>query len=251
MDDIKIDNLTDALALVSLAIPPVVKNRMADRGRGGRYSYADLAAVVEAVKAGCRQVREEAGVVVSFGQSLEQTEGGVVLRTTLRGCGEERSWDLPLDAFRTEFRLGGFQTVTADGEIRQGALGIQEVGSLLTYLRRYALLLTFGVATEEDDDAQQVQGRTANAVPPRPTPRPEPRPEPRPAAPQANNRSEQVKRLFEQHGIADQAEQRQLLADVSAILELPTGQLLGERTEAQFAAIVQTLETVLSEGGEE
>lgn len=95
----------------------------------GERSYADLQAVIEAVKPHLAA----AGLAVV--QATMPNPNGISLRTTLMHSSGQ--WiagqiDLPND------RMGG----------------IQGMGSALTYARRYALSAMVGIASDEDDDGE-------------------------------------------------------------------------------------------------
>jgi hypothetical protein len=98
----------------------------------GKRTYADLAAVLEAVRKGLSE-NELAIIQTPFPQS----NGGVLLRTTLaHSSGEWMASEISLPADR------------------MGA--IQGWGSALTYARRYALAAMVGIA-QDDDDGQAAQ----------------------------------------------------------------------------------------------
>lgn len=127
--------LTAALAKAQAAFPPIAKDNTATvPGKNGKsgysYSYADLAAVLAAV----RPVLAEQGLAL-----VQQTSGkgtGVVLTTTLR-------------------HVGG-ATIESTVELGQSSANPQQFGGALTYLRRYELVTLLGIAAEEDRDAQDV-----------------------------------------------------------------------------------------------
>lgn len=120
----QIDQLATALAAAVRAMKPIPK---AETGQIGsrQYKYADLATVIEAV----RKPLADAGLVVV--QTPEVNGAGFVLVTRLQhvsGQWLEASYPLPTD------------------------VGSQELGSALTYARRYSLCAVLGVAAEDDDD---------------------------------------------------------------------------------------------------
>lgn len=123
--------LAEALAKAQLKIQPPKKNRDVDfldkNGRRVKYSYADLADLIEAVKP-----LHDNGI--SYFHQMEISEHhGIILKTTIRhSSGEELSTYYPLPD--------------------PTAMKPQEFGSSLTYGRRYSLSLLVGVASEEDDD---------------------------------------------------------------------------------------------------
>jgi hypothetical protein len=124
------ENLVAALAKVQAEIPDVEKSKIGNvRSEKANYSYryADLSAVTDAIlpllgRNGLAWVTQPL-----------MTERGFVLRyTLLHSSGEKITGDYPLpDPSR---------------------VGPQQVGSALTYARRYCLCAVTGVAPGEDDD---------------------------------------------------------------------------------------------------
>jgi hypothetical protein len=112
-----------------------------DKGKY-EYSYADLASVIDCV----RQALSKNGL--SFTQTTGITERGMALETKLlHSSGEWISSSYPLPA----------------------AGRPQEMGSALTYARRYSLCAMLGIAAEDDDDgnaAQQAKPAQQKAPPP-------------------------------------------------------------------------------------
>jgi hypothetical protein len=107
--------------------------------------YADLAAVIEAV----RDPLAANGLSVT--QTTEVREGGLVLVTTLRhASGQWIASDYPLPT----------------------AAKPQELGSALTYARRYSLSALLCIAADEDDDAEvsRTSGQTATTPAPKASP---------------------------------------------------------------------------------
>lgn len=128
------DSLVAALARAKQKFPKITKSKTATvptkAGGSYQYSYADLSDVIDAITA---PLANE-GVVVL--QPIQWLDDGVVLETLVCGHGEQFRSVLPLD-------VKGMQP--------------QAVGSLLTYMRRYALTAMLGIAAEEDDDGRQAQ----------------------------------------------------------------------------------------------
>jgi hypothetical protein len=144
-----IDRLAAALTAAQAAFPPVLKHEEAEiRSAKGNYSYryADLASVLAAVR----------GPLSANGLAVTQ----VPLRT--------RDASLVL---RTVLMHSSGQFIAGEMEIAADLTRPQDVGSYLTYARRYSLSALVGIASEEDDDgaAAQMQARaTARANGPRP-----------------------------------------------------------------------------------
>jgi hypothetical protein len=126
--------LNAALAKAQGEFPQIHKNKTATvRMKAGgtyTYTYADLADILAAV----RPVLAKHGLALI--QRLEHTGGQPAIRTELR---------------HTEGAViaASFPIGTTNGTP-------QELGSLLTYLRRYALTAMLGIAAEDDNDAQDV-----------------------------------------------------------------------------------------------
>lgn len=104
----------------------------------GKRTYADLAAVLEAVRAGLAQ--NELAII----QTPFSVQGGVMLRTILAHSSGE--WIASEISFPND---------------RMGA--IQGWGSALTYARRYALAAMVGIAQDDDDGEQAQQGEKKRA----------------------------------------------------------------------------------------
>ena len=125
--------LLGALSKAQAAFPPIPKNKTAQiKSDKATYSYryADLADIIEAVKPALTANG------LSISQHPEQVERGIVI-TTLLGH-ESGEW------LESAFTVPG-ATATA-----------QNVGSIITYARRYALASVLGVAPDEDVDGQTI-----------------------------------------------------------------------------------------------
>lgn len=125
--------IAEALAAFQAEMPVVHKGNRADvpTKSGGKYSYtyADLSDV----SAAAMPILTKHGL--SFSTCPRQTERG--------------------------YELAGLLLHTS-GERLEGALPVagnnpQELGSSLTYMRRYLLGCMTGIVTDDDDDAQSVQ----------------------------------------------------------------------------------------------
>jgi hypothetical protein len=127
--------LAKALSAAQGEFPAIERSRKVDTGKFS-YSYAPLDAILAAV----RPVLAKHQLALT--QTLDYLEPvGAVLRTQLlHASGESVGGYFPLDTV---------------------GLSPQQLGSLLTYVRRYAIQGILGVAAEEDDDAGAAEGKTA------------------------------------------------------------------------------------------
>lgn len=111
------------------------------------YHYADLAGVIESRRVGAKHG-------LSITQGTEMRDGYLALTTMLmHTSGEWKEWECPIPA----------------------GLKPQELGSYLTYMRRYSECGAWGIAAEEDDD-----GAKANDAPGAQTPQQQRRAESKP-----------------------------------------------------------------------
>lgn len=164
--------IADALAKAQSEFPEIRKDRTATitsarTGKSHSYRYADLTAVLNAV----RPVLNKHGIAICDSASLhldapqQSADGGMQPR---RGQVAVRC-----------------RLLHVSGEWLSATLAMptdstpQSIGSAITYARRYALCALVGVLAEDDDDAAQAASATV-AAPPAPAPRP---PVPEPAAP--------------------------------------------------------------------
>lgn len=123
--------LAAALVAFQAAAPVIPKNRTAKiptkSGPGYSYKYADLSDMLAAI----RQPLRDNGLAVT--QMLcAASPGCMAIRTTIW----HESGESTTDCF--EFGAAGKSP--------------QEIGSLVTYMRRYALGSALSLATDEDDD---------------------------------------------------------------------------------------------------
>jgi hypothetical protein len=156
---VSLAKLTDALSKAQSKISAPKKDRDVDftdkNGRRVKYSYADLASVIEAVKGPL----SENGLAVVHQLGYQNPKQYGLTTTLLHSSGESLTTWYPLPDPATK-------------EIRA-----QEFGSALTYARRYSLSSLVGIASEEDDDgaaaAPTQPPPKQNSPPPatRPTPR--------------------------------------------------------------------------------
>jgi hypothetical protein len=127
-------NLAAALAAFQAEMPTVAKSKKANLGQYG-YTYADLADVTEAAT----PILSRHGL--AFAGSSRHVEGGryEVVGILSHESGEEREGALPIQ--------GG---------------NAQQLGSSITYMRRYLYGVMTGIVTDDDDDgrlARQAQER--------------------------------------------------------------------------------------------
>lgn len=128
-----IGELAAALSKAQAAFPKVLKDRTAkiQSPRGNyEYKYADLATLIEAIR------KPLADNGLAFSQLIQMGEGHHVLHTVLiHSSGAELC---------SNYALGNHDRP-------------QEMGSEITYARRYALSALLGVASEDDDDGAAAQ----------------------------------------------------------------------------------------------
>lgn len=132
------DNLSDALAAAQSEFPDVPKTRTATvRGKTKSgsdyeytYQYADFADVLKAV----RPVLAKHGL--SFSQPLRRKDGLKLHLTSVLKFGKE-------------------ETIESDGLPLPEIMEPQQMGSLLSYWRRYDGCSLLGIQPDEDDDARR------------------------------------------------------------------------------------------------
>ena len=124
------DSLAAALAAFQAEVQTFSKNKTANAGTY-TYKYADLGEIIPKVG----PLLAKHGLSWSA-KPARADDGEFVLRYVLRHVSGETDGD--------EMPLG----------VRQGVRP-QELGSAITYMRRYALTAQLNIATDEDDDAQR------------------------------------------------------------------------------------------------
>jgi hypothetical protein len=127
MQSEQIDKLTEALAKAQASMGNATLNKVNPHFRS---KYADLAAIFDAVR------KPLASQGITLTQTTEIRPNAFVLVTQISHAGQ---W------MRSEYPL----PVNAKP---------QELGSALTYARRYSLSAITGIAADEDDDANAAQG---------------------------------------------------------------------------------------------
>ncbi len=124
-----------------------LQNAKKDKAGHG-YKYADLGACIDVAKS----VLAKNGLAVT--QMLGMAEDGKQTMITMM-THESGQW------MSSEFKL--VEAVLAGGGGKNPA---QQLGSAITYQRRYAFAAIIGLAQEDDDAAMCQQGRTKQVPPP-------------------------------------------------------------------------------------
>lgn len=123
------ENLAKALVAFQTELPRVIKGRTADTGSFS-YTYADLASVTDAVI----PLLTKNGI--AFSVTPRHTPNGYeAVGVLLHTSGETLEGSLPLHGNNP-----------------------QQIGSSLTYARRYLLGVMTGVVTDDDDDGRRASG---------------------------------------------------------------------------------------------
>ena len=130
----KHSNLAAALSALQGEMPAVPKSKTVNTGKYA-YKYADLASVMEAIAPHLK-----ANGLAFTALPVTDDKGFRLEGVLMHESGDQLTGSLPLNG-RTP----------------------QEIGSALTYARRYLLGCLTGVVTDEDDDGQRAQ-RAASAT---------------------------------------------------------------------------------------
>jgi hypothetical protein len=220
--------LAAALAKVQSALPEIHKDRTAKvetRGGGSyKYSYADLSAVTKAIM----PILGANGLAWVTRPTLT-TEGRFVLAYELRHTsGEAVSGEYPLPANGSP----------------------QELGSAISYGRRYSLCCVTGVAPESDDDdaaaasaePRRQARRTSRDTTPS-TSRDDQESETRTPGLMTDAQRRRLMQLFNQAGIKDRGER---LAHCGAAIGRDVASS-AELTTREAALIISGLEQVIAE----
>lgn len=137
MQSESISDLAAALAKFQADMPPVGKSaRVKVKTKsGGEYAfnYAPLSAITDAIRPGL------AANGLAYVQMVSDAERGVAIETVLMH--QSGQW------------ISGRFTMPASG-------GPQEIGSAITYARRYALTAMLGIVADEDDDGNAAAGNS-------------------------------------------------------------------------------------------
>ncbi|MDB6232926.1 ERF family protein [Lactobacillus amylovorus] len=111
------------------------------------YKYADLADVDKAIMDAIRRTEKDGKPLLSYFFEVDNAEEGVSAETVI------------IDA------TNGFMIKTSKVWFKNYNVGdAQKTASLVSYAKRYSLSAAFGIASEDDDDAQNAQQQEAPEV---------------------------------------------------------------------------------------
>ena len=111
------------------------------------YKYADLADVDKAIMDAIRKTEKDGKPLLSYFFEVDNAEEGVSAETVI------------IDATK------GFMIKTSKVWFKNYNVGdAQKTASLVSYAKRYSLSAAFGIASEDDDDAQNTQQQEAPEV---------------------------------------------------------------------------------------
>lgn len=110
------------------------------KGRNYSYKYADLADVDKAVMDACRQVKDKDGnAAFAYYFDIDNSSQGVCVQTVM-------------------VDTSGAQMITDKVWFSNSkSEDAQKTASLISYAKRYSLSAAFGIASEDDDDAQSLK----------------------------------------------------------------------------------------------
>lgn len=113
---------------------------LTQKGRNYSYKYADLADVDKAVMDACRQVKDKDGnTAFAYYFDIENSSQGVCVQTVM-------------------VDTSGAQMITDKVWFSNSkSEDAQKTASLISYAKRYSLSAAFGIASEDDDDAQSLK----------------------------------------------------------------------------------------------
>lgn len=117
-----------------------VVDTVTKRGKRYGYKYADLADVDKAVMDACRAVKDKDGnAVFAYYFDIDNSNDGVCVQTVM-------------------VDTSGAQMITDKVWFKNINSGdAQQTAGLISYAKRYSLSAAFGIASEEDDDAQNLK----------------------------------------------------------------------------------------------
>lgn len=132
-----------ALVKAQEAFPAITRDRtvtvQTKAGGSYRFAYAPL----DSIMAKVGPVLAQNGLAITQTFDVAESGGPLLVTTLAHADGSMIFGSLPLP-------------------VQLGA-SAQELGSLITYCRRYAIVAILGLATEEDDDANHASGNTVQA----------------------------------------------------------------------------------------
>lgn len=113
---------------------------LTQKGRNYSYKYADLADVDKAVMDACRQVKDKDGnTAFAYYFDIDNSSQGVCVQTVM-------------------VDTSGAQMITDKVWFSNSkSEDAQKTASLISYAKRYSLSAAFGIASEDDDDAQSLK----------------------------------------------------------------------------------------------
>ncbi len=127
-----LNELYTALCKVQGILNPAEKGKTAGQG-SYKYTYADLPAVISAAQ----EALEKNGLC--FTTRIESEQGNTLFFARLaHGSGQYLESKIEVGISLTDIK------------------SIQDLGKVITYLRRYTFSMMVGIVTEEDDDAQSI-----------------------------------------------------------------------------------------------
>lgn len=113
---------------------------LTQKGRNYSYKYADLADVDKAVMDACRQVKDKDGnTAFAYYFDIANSSQGVCVQTVMVDTS---------GAQMITNKVWFSNTKSEDA---------QKTASLISYAKRYSLSAAFGIASEDDDDAQSLK----------------------------------------------------------------------------------------------
>lgn len=137
-----VDELAAALVSFQATVPTIPKNRVANiptkNGGSYSYSYADLTDIWDAIR-----------------NPLKEND----LAVTQALAGGSSGWT----GIRTTVWHKSGQNVSETAEMQTQGKTPQEIGSQITYFKRYALSAILGIATDEDDDGNAASQERAHS----------------------------------------------------------------------------------------
>lgn len=133
-----------AMAQARTELKPILKEQTADRGeKGGTYKYEDMAAVAEMVD----PIFGKLGLNYRFTSRVDGSQLYVTCLLSGHGHREEGA------------------TLSAGLDTSGSKNNVQALGSTASYLERYTLKLSVGLAAAKDDDAQSAGQRNGGEKP--------------------------------------------------------------------------------------